>query len=82
MVFISQLIHFARASLHFSDFNRRNKFLTAMLLKQGYQYHKLCIAFSIFKEILYNGEVDACFPCKDTHSVQQFLSGMKSSISS
>ena len=32
----------------FTDFNNRNKFLTAKLLKQGYRYHKLCKAFSKF----------------------------------
>ena len=45
-VYISQLIRFARASSHFTDFNNRNKFLTAILLKQGYRYHKLRKAFS------------------------------------
>ena len=45
---ISQLIRFARASLHVTDFNNRNKFLTAKLLKQGYRYHKLSKAFSKF----------------------------------
>ena len=48
MVYISQLIRFARASLPVSDYNNRNKFLTAKLLKQGYRYHKLRIAFSKF----------------------------------
>ena len=47
-VYISQLIHFARASSHVTDFNNRNKFLTAKLLKQGYQYHKLRKALSKF----------------------------------
>ena len=37
-----------RASSHVHDFNNRNKFLTAKLLKQGYQYHKLRKAFSKF----------------------------------
>ena len=46
MVYISQLIRFARASSHVTDFNNRNKFLTAKLLKQGYRYHKLRKAFS------------------------------------
>ena len=47
-VYISQLIRFARASSHITDFNNRNKFLhvTAKLLKQGYRYHKLREAFS------------------------------------
>ena len=34
-VYISQLIRFARASSHVDDFNNRNRFLTAKLLKQG-----------------------------------------------
>ena len=42
------LFAFARASLHVTDFNNRNKFLAAKLLKQGYWYHKLCEAFSKF----------------------------------
>ena len=45
-VYISQLIRFARASSHVTDFNNRNKSLTAKLLKQGYRYHKLRKAFS------------------------------------
>ena len=45
---VSQLIRFARASSHVTDFNNRNKSLTAKLLKQGYRYHKLCKAFSKF----------------------------------
>ena len=47
-VYKSQLIRFARASSHVTDFNNRNKFLTAKLLKQGFRYHKLCKAFSKF----------------------------------
>ena len=45
-VYISQLICFARACFHVDDFNNINKFLTSKLLNQGYQYHKLCKAFS------------------------------------
>ena len=48
-VYISQLIRFARASSHVTDFNNRNKFLTAKLLMQGYRYHKLRKAFSEFR---------------------------------
>ena len=40
-VYISQLIRFARASSHVTDFNTRNKMLTKKLLKQVYRYHKL-----------------------------------------
>ena len=47
-VYISQLIRFARASTHVTDFNNRNKLLTAKLPKQGYRYHKLCKVFSKF----------------------------------
>ena len=47
-VYISQFISFARASSNVSDFNCRNKALTAKLLKQGYRYHKLLKAFSKF----------------------------------
>ena len=35
-VYISQLIHFARASSHIADFKTRNKLLTQKLLEQGY----------------------------------------------
>ena len=47
-VYISQLIRFARVSSHVADFNTRNLILTAKLLKQGYQYHKLRKMFSKF----------------------------------
>ena len=40
-VYISQLIRFARICNHVTDFNARNKCLTAKLLQQGYRYHKL-----------------------------------------
>ena len=39
-VYISQLIRFARVCCHVDDFNTRNKYLTAKLLKQGYRHHK------------------------------------------
>ena len=45
-VYISQLIRFARVSSNLSDFNCRNKALTAKLLRQGYRYLKLRKAFS------------------------------------
>ena len=47
-VYISQLIRFAGASSNVSDFNCRNKALTAKLLKQGCRYHKPRKAFSKF----------------------------------
>ena len=46
-VYISQLIRFARVSRHVTDFNTRNKLLTAKLLNQGYQYY-IREAFSKF----------------------------------
>ena len=46
VVYISQLIRFARASSHVADFNTRNKSLTQKLLKLGYRYHKLRKTFS------------------------------------
>ena len=47
-VYFSQLIRFARVCSKFDDFNNRNLFLTAKLLKQGYRYHKIRKAFSKF----------------------------------
>ena len=47
-VYISQLIRFHRVSSNVDDFNSRNLFLTAKLLKQGYRYHKIRKAFSKF----------------------------------
>ena len=47
-VYISQLIRFAGVSSHVDDFNTRNKVLTAILLRQGYRYHKIRKAFSKF----------------------------------
>ena len=47
-VYISQLIRFARVCNHVTDFNSRNKCLTAKLLQQGYRYHKLRKTFSKF----------------------------------
>ena len=40
-VYISQLNRFARPSSNLSDFNYRNKALTANLLRQGYRYFEL-----------------------------------------
>ena len=47
-VYISQLIRFARVSSHVTDFNARNKSLTAKRLQQGYRYHKLRKTFTKF----------------------------------
>ena len=40
MVYVSQLIRFARVCSNIDDFSNRNLGLTAKLLKQGYRYHK------------------------------------------
>ena len=47
-VYISQLIRFARVCSSVDDFNNRNLFLTAKLLKQGYRYHRIRKSFSKF----------------------------------
>ena len=47
-VYIFHLIRFARVCSYVDDFNNRNLFLTAELLKQGYRYHKIRKAFSKF----------------------------------
>ena len=47
-VYISQLIRFASVCSYVDDFNNRNLFLTAKLLKQGYRYHKIRKTFSKF----------------------------------
>ena len=47
-VYNSQLIRFARVCNHVTDFNARNKCLTAKVLQQGYQYHKIRKTFSKF----------------------------------
>ena len=47
-VYISQLIRLARVCSNVNDFNNRNLFLTAKLLKQGFRYHKIRKALSKF----------------------------------
>ena len=47
-VYISQLIRFARVCSNVDDYNNRNLFLTAKLLKQGYRYNKSRKSFSKF----------------------------------
>ena len=47
-VYISQLKRFSRVCSNVDDFNNRNFFLTAKLLKQGYRFHKIRKAFSKF----------------------------------
>ena len=45
-VYISQLTRFARVCSNADDFNNRNLFLTAKLLKQGYRYYTIRKAFA------------------------------------
>ena len=47
-IFLTQLIRFTRVCSNVDDFNNRNLFLTAKLLKQGYRYYKIQKAFSKF----------------------------------
>ena len=47
-VYILQVIRFARVCSDFDDFNNRNLFLTATLLKQDYRYHKIRDVLSKF----------------------------------
>ena len=47
-VYISQLIRFARVSIHVDDFNTCNNVLKAKFLRQGYRYHKIHKAFLKF----------------------------------
>ena len=47
-VYISQLIRFDRVCSNVDEFNNRNLFLTAKLLKQVNRYHKIRKAFSKF----------------------------------
>ena len=47
-VYISQFTRFARVCSNVDDFNNKNLFLNAKLLKQGYRYHKIQKAFSKF----------------------------------
>ena len=47
-LYISQLIRFARVCSNVDDFNNRNLFLTAKLLKQDYRHNKIRKAFSTF----------------------------------
>ena len=50
-VYISQLIRFSILCSNVSNFNNRNQFLTAKLLKQCYRFHKIHKAISKFYQI-------------------------------
>ena len=51
-VYISHLIRFERVSSHVSDFNTRNKLLTAKLLKQGHRYINSAKPFLNFIDVI------------------------------
>ena len=77
-VYISQLIHFARASSHATDFNTCNKLLTQKPLKQGYLYHNLRKTFLNFVDdtmILYlNSKLDLNLSCaKDIRDLKSMV---------
>ena len=48
VVLLTEYISLARVCSHVDDFNTRNKWLAAKLLKQCYRYHKLRKAFFKF----------------------------------
>ena len=56
-VYVSQLIRFARVCNHVTDFNARNKCLTAKLLQQCYRYHELRKTFSKFYRRHYDFQI-------------------------
>ena len=47
-VYFTQLYRSASVCSNVNDINNRNIFLTAMLLKKSYQFHKIIKAFSRF----------------------------------
>ena len=47
-IFLSLFVLLECVLINVDDFNNRNLFLTAKLLKQGYRYHKIRKAFSRF----------------------------------
>ena len=51
-VYISQLIRFARVCSHVTDFNTRNKLLTAKLLNQSYRFINYVKPFLSFIDVI------------------------------
>ena len=76
-VYISQLIRFARVCSNVDDFNNRNLFLTAKLLKQGYRYHKIRKAFSKFyhrhSELIVKNNMGLKLFCNKTYQNLYFM---------
>ena len=74
---ISQLIRFARVFSNVNDFNKRNQFLTANLLKQGYWYNKLHKGFSKFylrSSLIIKYNVGLITPLQKAFQSQHFMS--------
>ena len=76
-VYISQFIRFARVCSKVDDFNNRNLFLTAKLLKQGYRYHKIRKAFSKFyyrhSELIVKYNIGLKLFCNKAYQNQYFM---------
>ena len=77
VVYISQLIRFAIVRSNVSDFNIRNPFLTAKLLKQGYRYHKIRKAFSKFyhrhSELIVKNNIGLKPLCNKANGIQYLM---------
>ena len=76
-VYISQLIRLTRVCSNVDDFNNRNYFLTAKLLKQGYIYHKIRKAFSKFyhrhSELIVKYNIGLKLFCNKEHQNLYFM---------
>ena len=70
-VYISQLIRFARASSHVTDFNTRNKLLTQKLLKQGYHSHLKTFSkfYRRYYDLISKWEPDKTYRDKTSHAI-------------
>ena len=76
-VYISQPFRFARVCSNIDDFNNRNLFLTAKLLKQGYRYHKIRKTFFKFyhrhSEIIVKYNIGLKLFCNKTYEKLHFM---------
>ena len=70
-VYVSQLIHYARASSAYSDFLVRSRLLTRKLLGQGYNRFKLITTFKKFYGRHY--DLIGKFLLSVTHMVTDFF---------
>ena len=71
------LFRFARVCSNVDDFNKRNLFLTAKLLKQVYRYHKIQKAFSKFyhrhSELIVKYNIALKLFCNKAHRNLNFM---------